>query len=91
MPSVPMFGIRADGVVHAEFHLDSITRSGRLAYVSMKGTLRREGAARDLTPGSQVVTAGNLHGYLVLDRARGWIVRGGDDNPGAIGCHCAPR
>ncbi|MEP6780563.1 MAG: hypothetical protein ABJC26_11785, partial [Gemmatimonadaceae bacterium] len=44
------------------------------AYVSMKGTLRREGAARDLPPGSQLVTAGQLRGYLLLDRTRGWIV-----------------
>ena len=73
LPSVPMFGIRADGVVHAEFRLDSMTKNGRLAYVSMKGTLRREGSARDLTPGTQLVTSGRLRGFLVLDRTRGWI------------------
>ena len=73
LPSFPMSGIRADGVVHAEFRLDSLSRNGRLAYVSMTGTLRREGAARDLPPGTQVATSGLLHGFLVLDRIRGWI------------------
>ena len=72
-PSVPMIGMRADAVVHADFKFDSLTRNGRLAYVSMKGTLRRTGAARDLAPGTQLVTSGLLRGFLMLDRIRGWI------------------
>ncbi|MBC8089261.1 MAG: hypothetical protein H7Z40_18500 [Phycisphaerae bacterium] len=73
LPSLPMVGLGANGVVHARFRLDSLTRAGRLAYVSLTGTLRREGAARDLPPGTQVATAGVLRGYLILDRTRGWI------------------
>ncbi|MDQ6613165.1 MAG: hypothetical protein M3Y64_12080 [Gemmatimonadota bacterium] len=95
LPSVPIFGTRADGVVNAEFRFDSLTRNGRLAYVSMKGTLHRTGSARDLAPGTQLVTSGLMRGYLVLDRIRGWITeaetiiqvqsditaRGGDRTP----------
>jgi hypothetical protein len=73
LPSLPMVGLRANGVVHARFRLDSVTRAGRTAYVSLTGTLRRDGAARDLPPGTQVATAGVMRGYLVLDRVRGWI------------------
>lgn len=73
LPSMPMTGVQAEGVVHAQFRLDSLTKGGRFAYVSLAGTLRREGAARDLPPGTQVATAGVLRGYLILDRARGWI------------------
>ena len=73
LPSLPMVGLRTDGVVHARFRLDSLTRAGRMAYVSLTGTLRREGAVRDLPPGTQVATSGVLRGYLILDRTRGWI------------------
>lgn len=73
LPSIPVAGLRAEGVVHARFRLDSVTRSGRMAYVSLTGTLKRQGAARDLPPGTQVATSGVLRGYLILDRTRGWI------------------
>lgn len=73
LPSLAITGVRTDGVVHARFKLDSIARDGRYAFVSMKGTLRRKGAVRDLPPGTQVVTAGVLHGSFTLDRTRGWI------------------
>ena len=73
LPSMPMTGVQAEGVVHAQFRLDSVSRNGRLAYVSLAGTLRREGAARDLPPGTQVATAGTLRGFLILDRTRGWF------------------
>ena len=58
LPSLPMVGLGANGVVHARFRLDSVTRNGRMAYVSLTCTLRREGAARDLPAGTQVATSG---------------------------------
>lgn len=73
LPSMPITGVQAEGVVHAQFKLDSLGRNGRLAYISLSGTLRREGAARDLPPGTQVATAGTLRGFLILDRSRGWF------------------
>ncbi len=76
IPPLPLPGYRADGVLRAEFRLDSITRGGRNAWVSLTGTLRRSGAARaarDLPAGSRVVTDGTMNGTLMLDRVRGWI------------------
>ena len=73
LPSLPLTGVRTDGIVRAKFRFDSLTRGGRLAYISLTGTLRREGAARDLPPGTQVATSGVLRGYLIVDRTRGWI------------------
>lgn len=73
VPPLPVASYRADGVLHAIFRLDSISRTGREAYVSMRGTLRREGAPRDLPRGTQVITDGIMSGTLLLDRVRGWI------------------
>jgi hypothetical protein len=73
LPSLSMSGVHAEGVVHAQFRLDSLSRGAKLAYVTMSGTLNRAGAARDLPPGTQIATSGTLHGSLVLDRTRGWI------------------
>ncbi len=73
MPPLPMTTYRADGVLRAVFRLDSITDNGRDAYVSLRGSLRREGTTRDLPPGTRVVTDGMMTGTLMLDRARGWI------------------
>lgn len=73
LPSMPMTGVQAEGVVHAQFTLDSLSRNGRLAFISLAGTFRRGGAARDLPPGTQVATAGTLRGFLILDRTRGWL------------------
>ena len=74
LPSMPVSGFRADGVVRARFRLDSLTRKGRDAWISMDGTLHRDGGARDLPPGTRVITAGTMHGILVVDRDRAWIV-----------------
>ena len=74
LPSMPVSGFRADGVVRAHFRLDSLTRRGRDAWISMQGTLHRDGGARDLPPGTRVITAGTMRGVLVVDRDRAWIV-----------------
>lgn len=73
MPPLPFTAYRTDGVLHAIFRLDSVqTRSGD-AWVSVRGTLRRDGPTRDLPPGTRVITAGTLQGTLYFDRGRGWI------------------
>ena len=74
LPSLPLSGYRADGVVHTRFRLDSLTQGGRSAWISMDGELRRDGAARELPAGTRVVTAGTVRGTMVLDRLRAWIV-----------------
>ena len=74
LPSLVLSGYRADGVVRTRFRLDSLTQSGRNAWISMDGELRRDGAARELPAGTRVVTAGTVRGTMVLDRLRAWIV-----------------
>jgi hypothetical protein len=74
LPSLPLSGYRADGVVHTRFRLDSLTQGGRSAWISMDGELRRDGAVRELPAGTRVVTAGTVRGTMVLDRLRAWIV-----------------
>ena len=73
LPSLPVSGFRADGVLRAQFRLDSVTHAGRDAWISMLGTLRRDGAARELPAGTRVVTAGTIRGTMLVDRARAWI------------------
>lgn len=73
LPSLPVSGYRADGVVRAKFRLDSLTKNGRLAWISLNGTMHRDGTSRDLPTGTRVITAGTMQGMLVVDRERGWI------------------
>jgi hypothetical protein len=74
LPSMPVSGYRADGVVRARFRLDSLTRGGRNAWISLEGSLHRDGASRELPAGTRVITAGTMRGTLVVDRDRAWIV-----------------
>jgi hypothetical protein len=74
LPSVPVGGYRADGVLQVRLRLDSLTHGGRQAWVSLVGMLRRDGAARELPPGTRVITAGTLRGTMLVDRERAWIV-----------------
>lgn len=74
LPSIPVSGYRADGVVRARFRLDSLSRGGRDAWISMEGSLQRDGPARELAAGTRVIVAGTMRGVLVVDRQRAWIV-----------------
>ncbi len=73
LPALPLGVYRAEGVVQARLRLDSLSRSGRLAYISVTGVLRRDGAARELPAGTRLITAGTLSGHMVVDRTRAWI------------------
>ncbi len=57
-------GAPGDGI-EAQFTLDSLTRHGDFAWVSVKGVMRDAGA----DAGASVV------GWVLLDRRRGWITR----------------
>lgn len=52
----------ADGVIRAVFRLDSLTRDGALAWITVKGEMSGEAAM-----------TGTVAGALVLDRRRGWL------------------
>ena len=73
LPALPLGTYRAEGVVQARLRLDSLSRNGTYAHVSVQGDLRRDGAAPELPAGTRVITAGTLQGTMVIDRDRAWI------------------
>ena len=60
------------GWVQATFRLDSLTRNGDLAWISIDGKLTPDPAGAKLD-GVTTVDDGTVAGYMVLDRARGWL------------------
>lgn len=67
LPSGGPLGARGSGQVRAAFRLDSLDRSGDIAFVSMHG---------DIVPDARsqgVELAGAVTGTLQLNRARGWM------------------
>jgi hypothetical protein len=73
LPSLPVNAYRVDGVVQVRLRLDSLSRGGRQAWMSLTGVLRRDGAARELPAGTRLVSAGTIRGTLTVDRTRAWI------------------
>ncbi len=62
----------------AVFRLDSVSRTGEFAYLSMKGRLVRSGPMQGGGGGAKgapgfVQTSGSVNASLLLDRRRGWI------------------
>ena len=62
-----------DGVVRAFFRLDSISRDERLAYISMRGEMRRDSVSAGPPRGTRMHVSGTVTGELLLDRSRGWL------------------
>jgi hypothetical protein len=58
----------AGGRVRARFRLDSLSRSGDLAFLSMKGTFDAPDDA-----GRDDAAAGSVTGTMVVNRKRGWL------------------
>jgi hypothetical protein len=70
MPIPPgvRLGVPIGGTVRAVFRFDSLSRDGRYAFVSMRGTMHpMPGLANVATMG------GSVDGSLVVDRRRGWL------------------
>jgi hypothetical protein len=73
--SIPLIVARAgdEGVVLAAFRLDSVSRNEHLAYISMRGEMRRDSVPAGPPRGSRMTVTGTVNGALLLDRRRGWI------------------
>ena len=67
LPSAGAFGARGSALVRASFRLDSLTRNGELAFVSMHGDIVSDGEAHG------VQLDGTVSGAMRVDRARGWM------------------
>jgi hypothetical protein len=70
--------VAADGGTHAgvlqvQYRLDSLSRGGDLAYISMRGSLSRDGAAPNAPRGTRMATTGTVTGDMLVDRRRGWM------------------
>ena len=75
MPIPATNAARGSGEVRAVFRLDSLTGAGRYAWISMKGSMRRDERAPAGANGESVgEVSGVIAGAMTLDRSRGWIV-----------------
>jgi hypothetical protein len=61
------------GQVRATFRLDSLSRNGDLAFVSMRGTMSRMNSPGAPPAGAGYATSGTLSGTIQIDRRLGWI------------------
>jgi hypothetical protein len=57
----------------ATFTFDSLSRSGELAFLSLRGRLMKSDAETPKDGQSVVETSGTVTGSVLLDRRRGWI------------------
>ena len=62
---------RERGKLEATFKLDSLSRNGELAFVSLVGMLSRPPSSKD--GWATLSTMGSMNGGMVIDRRRGWI------------------
>lgn len=67
LPAGGPFGARGAGHVNAAFRLDSLDRSGNLAYVSLRGEILPD----DASAGGRL--SGEVTGAMLVDRQRGWM------------------
>lgn len=65
-------GASVVGWVQATFRLDSLTRNGELAWISIRGKLTPDPSGSK-AEGIATVDDGTVDGYMVLDRNRGWL------------------
>ena len=56
----------------ATYRLDSLSRDGSVAFISMHGIVQRDSSAAPLSRGIRVISNGTITGSLRVDRHRGW-------------------
>ena len=61
------------GELTTDFRLDSLSRDGRLAFVSLSGSITRDSSATPLPPGATYSMTGRVEGLVLVDLRRGWI------------------
>ena len=69
IPPGARLGLPIGGVVYARFRLDSTTRGGDAAHISMRGTFHQP-AQTDTTKGT---LSGSVNGTMTVNRRRGWL------------------
>jgi hypothetical protein len=71
LPSGTQFGAQLSGTLHVTLRLDSVTHTGELAWVSMRGEMQP--ASGPGAASQAVLEQGTVSGTMVLDRRRGWL------------------
>ena len=66
-------GGAANGWLHTKFRLDSLSRRGTIAYVSMRGEMSPERDPGGLSSGTPELEKGSVSGTMLFDRTRGWL------------------
>src|SRR5688500_19084792 len=61
------------GTLEAVLRLDSLTHRGKHAHISMRATLTRDSTAAAIPGGARRTMTGTVSGFMILDRARGWV------------------
>lgn len=62
------------GALNATFRLDSLSRGGRYAYISMRGVISQSPGADALPSGVRFDMSGTMTGRMIVDRVRGWML-----------------
>jgi len=62
------------GTLRATFHLDSVSRDD-VAFVSVRGSIEREGDADGMPAGVKLSMRGTVQGEMRVDRRRAWVTR----------------
>jgi hypothetical protein len=73
LPGPAAGGARSASALTATFRLDSLSRRGQLAHLSMRGALSRRAGAAELPEGMKYEMAGLVSGTIAVDRRRGWM------------------
>jgi hypothetical protein len=61
------------GTLRATFRLDSLSRRGDVAFVSVRGSIERDGDAAHMPAGVKLSMRGTVVGSMQVDRRRGWV------------------
>ncbi len=67
LPAGGPLGARGSGHVNATFRLDSLDRSGDVAFISLRGEILPDAGSRGLR------LSGDVSGAMQVDRQRGWM------------------
>jgi len=66
-------GASANAWLHTKFRLDSLSRRGSIAYVSMRGEMSPDPDAASRQSAGPVLESGTVSGTMLVDRERGWL------------------
>lgn len=73
VPTAAAGSLRAAGMLRAVFTLDSTSRGGEVAFISMRASLEQEVPHDRLPPGARMTSTSVITGTMQVDRKRGWM------------------